>query len=175
VIKMKRLTTLVLASAIAAGTLACSDDTDDQGPEPERFTATLNAAGEPPVGGAPVVSPAVGTATIEFLPAGLSYEVTVTGQLTNTVNNAHIHGPCVAPACINGTGSAGVVLNLNPNIGVRTGVVAQGVFLGAGTSLATVTMDSLKAMIRNGNAYVNVHTTGVYSGGEIRAQLVKSN
>jgi hypothetical protein len=165
----KRLLPVVLLSfAIVA---ACDEDSDDQGPENETFSATLTAAGEPPVAGLPVNSPATGTAIIEFVPNGISYTVTVTGQLTNTVNNAHIHGPLA----LSTTQSAGVVLNLNPNIGVRTGVVAQGVFQGTGTSLATVSMDSLKSMIRNGNAYVNVHTTGLYSGGEIRGQLVPSN
>ena len=156
---------------IAAIVAACEDDSDDQGVENETFTASLSAAGEPPVGGQPVASPATGTAIIEFVPSGISYTVTVNGQLTAGVNNAHIHGPLA----LSTTQSAGVVLNLNPSFGARTGVVAQGVFQGTGTSLATVSMDSLKSMIRNGNAYVNVHTVGVYSGGEIRGQLVRSN
>src|SRR5688500_2490094 len=156
----------------AALMAACDDDSDDQGPAPEVFTASLNATNEPPTGGVAVVSTAIGNATITFLPTGLQYDVVLTSPLTTGVNNAHIHGPSLPAA--NGVSNAGVVLNLNPNFGITTGVVAQGAFQGAGTSSATITMDSLKSMIRNGNAYVNVHTTR-YTGGEIRGQLVPSN
>jgi hypothetical protein len=168
----KMMSALVIVGVVAAAAVGCSDDSDDQGPDPEIFTASLNAAAEPPVGGVPVASTAVGTATLELVPGGISYTVTVTSPLTTGVNNAHIHGPLAASGA--GSQSAGVVLNLNPNFGLLTGTVAQGVFQGTGTSLATVTMDSLKAMIRNGNAYVNVHTTR-FVGGEIRGQLVKAN
>ncbi|MEX2281023.1 MAG: CHRD domain-containing protein [Gemmatimonadota bacterium] len=156
----------------AAMMAACDDDSDDQGPEPEVFTASLNATNEPPTGGVAVVSTAIGNASIIFLPSGLQYDVVLTSPLTTGVNNAHIHGPALPSA--NGVSNAGVVLNLNPNFGITTGIVAQGAFQGTGTSSATISMDSLKSMIRNGNAYVNVHTTR-YGGGEIRGQLVPSN
>lgn len=156
----------------AAVMAACSGDSDDQGPAPEVFTATLNATAEPPTGGVAVVSAAIGSATITFLTTGLQYDVNLTSPLTTGVNNTHIHGPSLPSA--NGVSNAGVILNLNPNFGITTGVVAQGVFQGIGTSTPTISLDSLKSMIRNGNAYVNVHTTR-YGGGEIRGQLVRSN
>ena len=168
----KMLPALVVLGVLASAAVGCSDDSDDQGPDPEIFTATLNSAAEPLTGGVAVQSTAVANATVEILPGGISYTVTVTSPLTTAVNNAHIHGPSLPSAA--GQSNAGVVLNLNPNIGALTGVVAQGVFQGTGTSSATITMDSLKSMIRNGNAYVNVHTTR-YTGGEIRGQLVRAN
>ena len=73
------------------------------------------------------------------------------------------------------TGSnAGVVLNLflGPTKGPGfSGTLAQGVGGDLGAP-AGMTMDSLLVLLRNGHAYVNVHTPA-HPAGEIRGQLVK--
>ena len=167
---IRKLATIVILSAAVAGVAACEDESE--GPDVEAFTATLTAASEPPTATGPVVSTGTGTARIEFTSTGVLYTVTVNNARTTPITSGgtHIHGPCPPATCT----SAGVVLGLNPNITVTTGTIAQGSATGPGTSAAAISMDSLKSMIRNGNAYVNVHTTR-YNGGEIRGQLVPAN
>ena len=157
-IRRKLSVLLMVGAVLALG--ACGDDDDDGGPTVERFTANLNGASE--VG--PVTTTATGSAIVEFTASGpLSYTVTVNG--IQNVTAAHIHGP--APVGVN----ANVILGLNPQLtpAVTTGVLAAGTTSATGAS--TVSMDSLKVLIRNGNAYVNVHTTA-NPGGHIRGQLV---
>jgi hypothetical protein len=149
----KLMVVLLAGSAVLAAT-ACDDD---EGPTVERFTATLTGASEVP----PVTTTATGTALVEFTTTGLQYTVNVTG-ITN-VSLAHIHGPAAVGV------NAGVILNLNPNTSVTTGVLATGT---ATTTTSGISMDSLKALIRSGLTYVNVHNTA-NPGGHIRGQLVR--
>ena len=94
---------------------------------------------------------------------------------------AHIHGPADA------ANNAGVRVNLCGASGVPacatggdepfTGVLATG----TATQVAGISFDSLMVLLRNGNAYVNVHTNdgeaptntgpGDLSAGEIRGQV----
>ena len=153
---VRKLMVVLVASAAALGVVACSND---EGPAVERFTATLNGASENP----PVTTTATGTAVVTFTATGLEWTVNVS-NIAN-VTASHIH----APAAV-GT-NAGVVLNLNPNTSVTNGLLT------AGTATTTtpptlVTMDSLKKLIRAGQAYVNVHNSA-NPGGHIRGQLQK--
>ena len=150
----KLMFVLLAGSAVLAAT-ACDED---EGPTVERFSATLTGASEVP----PVTTTATGSAVVEFTTTGLTYTVNVSG--IQNVTLAHIHGPAAAGV------NAGVILNLNPNLTVSTGLLASGTV--TATSSATVSMDSLKSLIRSGNAYVNVHNTA-NPGGHIRGQLVK--
>jgi hypothetical protein len=152
---VRKLMVVVVAGAALLGAVACSDDNSSN---VERFTATLTGASEVP----PVTTTATGTATVEFTATGISWVVNVTG--IQNVTASHIHGP--APVGTN----AQVVVNLNPNTTVTTGLLASG--SATTTSIATISIDSLKKMIRNGQAYVNVHNTA-NPGGHIRGQLVK--
>jgi hypothetical protein len=81
------------------------------------------------------------------------------------VRAAHVHGP--APIGEN----AGVRVDLyTPPDGTTftgSGTVAQGVAPAPRGGLA---LDSILVLMRNGNAYVNVHTV-VNPGGEIRGQI----
>jgi hypothetical protein len=145
------------------GVAACSDDDDPQGPAPEVFVATLTGAQEVPA----VNTPATGTARVEFTSTGLMWTVDVTNlQGTVTAGGTHIHGPALPGA------NAGVVLGLSPNVAIQTGRLAAG--SATGTNTGAPSMDSLKAFIRTGRAYVNVHTT-LNTGGHIRGQLVPGN
>jgi CHRD domain-containing protein len=152
---VRKLMVMLVASAAVLGAIACSDD---EGPTVERFTATLTGASEVP----PVTTAATGTATVEFTATGLSWVVNVSNIANVTL--AHIHGPAAVGV------NAGVILNLNPNTTVTTGVLTSGA--ATTPTAATVSMDSLKTLIRAGLAYVNVHNQA-NGGGHIRGQLVK--
>jgi hypothetical protein len=73
--------------------------------------------------------------------------------------------------------NASVIINLflpnqPPATGTLNGIVARGSITNANN--AGVSLDSLRVLFNNGNAYVNVHTA-VNPGGEIRDQVHPSN
>jgi hypothetical protein len=80
-------------------------------------------------------------------------------NLNNTISGSHIHGPFGPP----GT-NAGVLFTLT-NTGGNTGTLS-------GTFTLT---PSQETDLLAGNMYANVHSTGTYSGGEIRAQLLPTS
>jgi CHRD domain. len=159
----------VLAGAAAVATVAAfaacgSDTTTTVDPTPTiTYTSQLSAANERPN---PNASTATGTATYTLKGNTLSFVVTVNG-LTGPATASHIHvgaasatGPVIVPFV---TGS------------VQSGNVAAGTIdlsstVSNGTS--TITGDSLKVLLNNGNAYTNVHTAA-NGGGEIRGQIIK--
>jgi hypothetical protein len=148
----------------AAGlAIACGSYTTE--PAPVVFTAALNAANEKQAN--PVNSSATGLATLT-LRGNDSLDFTVmASNLTTAAIASHIHvgSPAVSGPIVNG---------FKINDGVTTGTVASGTVvlskLVAGAS--QVTGDSLRVLLNNGNAYVNVHTS-TYTGGEIRGQVLR--
>jgi hypothetical protein len=159
--RVRLIASAAILTAVGGGFLACNDSTapDDS----ITYIATLNAANERPT---PVASPATGTATYVLRGNELSYSITVTG-LVATTTMSHIHrgtsaeaGPIIVPYTVyaiqNGLISSGVIDLTKP--------VASGT--------ATISGDSLKVLLNNGNAYTNVHT-GTNQAGEIRGQIVK--
>lgn len=150
---------LVLAATLVVG--ACDDD-DSTGPQQEQFVATLTGQAERPN---PVTTSATGTATFTVTGQTVNYTINV-NNLTG-VTAAHIHGPASTEA------NAGVMVTLHstPNAGTTNGQLAQGSFT-AGSNLLTagITVDSVLALMRNGNAYVNVHTS-TNRAGELRGQI----
>ena len=161
---LRKLSVLIMMGALL-GTAACDDDDDPTEPEPETFRATMTTFQEP---ASPPISPANsvarGSATVVFTDAGFTYDVSV--QDITAITAAHIHT----------SQGGGVVFNLNPTITQATTstVLAAGTATAASTFSAGFTVDSVKSLIRRGNAYVNVHTTG-NPGGHIRGQLVQIN
>ena len=153
---LRRSVGVILVGLATVGVAACDDD---EGPSAEVFGATLTGAAERPN---MVTTTATGTARIEFTTTGLIYTVNVTGIANVTA--AHIHGSATQEQ------SAGVILNLNPNTTVTTGLLAQGT--ATATNSQTIGMDSLKALIRAGLTYVNVHNQANTSG-HIRGQLTR--
>ena len=148
----------VLAAAI--GFIACNDTT---APSSTTYVATLNGANEKPTA---VTTPATGTATYTLSGNTLTYTITVTGLTSNTTMS-HIHvgastvaGPIVVPYTVyaiqNGLVSTGTIDLSNP--------VASGA--------NTITGDSLRVLLNNGNAYTNVHTSN-FPAGEIRGQIIR--
>ena len=80
----------------------------------------------------------------------------------------------VPPVRVIAAGSApagNIIFNLFvPQVATRTvnGIVARGTINNANNS--NISLDSLRVLFNNGNAYVNVHTTA-NPGGEIRDQV----
>ncbi len=151
----------------AAGPTGATGATGPAGPTGpagvEVFRATLSGANEVPASG----SAGTGTATVTLVGGQLIYRVDV-GNIAN-VTAGHVHGPAAAGV------NAGVRLNLyvppagTPPISfTTTATLSQGV---AGLP-SVISQDSLVVLLRNGNAYANIHTTA-FGGGEIRGQFAK--
>ena len=114
----------------------------------------------------PNTSAATGTATYVLSGNLLTYTVIVSG-LTASASGSHIHvgastvaGPIIVPYTVSAT---------------QNGVVTSGTIdltypIVSGSS--SITGDSLKVLLENGNAYTNVHNSS-FPGGEIRGQIVK--
>lgn len=158
---MRRKTVGIPAGIIGAAVIAfvvasCGDSTS---PGAKVYIANLSPANEVPV------KTTTGTGVATFVDNGDVINWTL--QLTNMtgVIASHIHGP--APAGTN----TGVIINLFlPNVATGTvnGTVAQGTITNANNS--NVSLDSLRVLFNNGNAYVNVHTSA-NNAGEIRDQV----
>jgi hypothetical protein len=123
------------------------------------YTAHMNASLETP----PNTSHASGTVTLTVSGSELHYVVTV-GGLSGPATAAHIH--------VGAPGVAGP-----PVLTLTVKHVADGIVADDSVDLMKevskgVSGDSLRALMANGNAYVNVHTA-TNPGGEIRGQVVK--
>jgi hypothetical protein len=164
------------ALLVVGAVMSCDDDDDPSGPdlEIEEFVATLSGANERPT---PNASTATGTAEITRVGPTLLFRVDVSG-LSNP-SAAHIHGPAPntenAPVRVNLCGAAGVPAC--PTGTPFTGTLATG----SAVQLSGISFDSLMVLLRNGNAYVNVHTNdnidpantgpGDLAAGELRGQV----
>jgi hypothetical protein len=126
----------------------------------EAFHASLDGAQD---GGGGRTGTGVGTVALNPANNVLNVNVTFSGLSANTTA-AHIHGP--APR---GT-SVGVLygLTLNPQ-GATSGTISQTVTLVAGTGGFTIAQQL--DQLRTGQWYINVHSVGQFSGGEIRGQI----
>jgi hypothetical protein len=161
---------LVVGCSLAVLTLgaACSDGGDEApppaGPQPLVFTATLSAANERPN---PATSSATGTARVVVTGSSATYTVTVNG-LTGAPRLSHIHAPADAST------NASVMVNFDPSAvttgsGTFSGSFSAADIVGQGGN-PPIAFDSLVTLLRNGRAYVNVHTAQ-FGAGEIRGQL----
>jgi hypothetical protein len=122
------------------------------------FQVQLNGAQEVPANS----SPATGSGVIYFDPIykTLCYDIRY-GGLTADYSAAHIHGPA-------GPGTnAGVLFPLN-NIPAGT---RAGRLFGVTPPLTS----TQEGYLRNNLLYVNIHSVGQFSGGEIRSQIFPSS
>ena len=138
----------------AALALACGNDTTGIPAGVEVFVANLNGPNERPT---PVTTTATGRAVITVLGNLVSWKVDITSAI-DSVTIGHIHKGVADSA-------GGVMLNLNPT---PTGIG----FTGALAVGSATVEDSVLTHMRNGRAYVNIHTK-VNGGGEIRGQTLK--
>ncbi len=121
------------------------------------FSAMLSNVGEPVA-----TSPATGSATVELDDVALTIDVLVNFvNLTANASAGHIHC-CTAVA---GAGSVGVAQGFTDFPSVTSGTYAK-VF-----TLDAAKFASLATGIAAGKAYVNIHSPGLYAGGEIRGFL----
>jgi hypothetical protein len=148
-----------LLGMVAVVTLTACDSDDPVAPEsPTTFTATMTGAKEKPN---PVSPSGNGTATftLDTQETALTYSITVQ-NMTSTITAAHIH---LGNANVAGGVIVGLVTPVNGS--TVTGTIISSTALGLGVSWS-----SLINLMRNGDAYVNVHTAN-NPGGEIRGQL----
>jgi CHRD domain len=157
-----RVRILASAAILAAvgGFLACNDST---APESITYISTLSGANEKPNA---VTTPATGTATYVLTGNTLTYTITVNGLTSNTTMS-HIHvgssavaGPIVVPYTV---------------YAIQSGLVSSGSIdlthpVASGAN--TISGDSLRVLLENGNAYTNVHT-GNFPAGEVRGQIIR--
>ena len=161
---MRRGILIAAGLVVIAGVSSCSkNDKVSLGPAtpaPETWVAQMRADKEVPT---PLTVGSSGTGTFVFQPDGtIDYTITVSG-LSALPTAMHIHAPGDA------TQAVGVIVGFNGFAVATSGTIAQGKIIGVS---ATISMDSLKALVRNGKVYAQVHTTA-FTGGEIRGQLVK--
>ena len=155
----------VASIATAATLAACGSDSNttvDTTPA-ITYTSTMSAANEKPN---PNSSTATGTATYTLKGNLLSFIVTVNG-LTGPATASHIH---VGAASTSG----GVIVPFVTG-SVQSGNLAAGTIdlsLPVSNGTTSITGDSLKVLLNNGNAYTNVHTAA-NPAGEIRGQIIK--
>lgn len=148
---------LLLAFAASAAVVACEDDAT--GPDlADSFTVTMSGANERPT----AVSPAgTGTATFTLNDAetALDYSISVE-DMTSNITAAHIH---LGDASV--AGAVIVPLTTPVDGGTVSGSISRTTDLGLGLS-----WESLLALMRNGDTYVNVHTSN-NPPGETRGQI----
>lgn len=147
---MKKSYILFLASALSLFTACSKKDDTPPATNPNtttELTATINGAQQVPANS----SSATGTFTGSYNSSNQQLTYTVVYQgLTPSV--AHIH-----------TGPAGV-----------SGPVAIPFANLASPITGTVTLSDVQAtQLLNNGMYVNIHTSGTYSGGEIRGDIKK--
>jgi len=148
---------------LACALVACSKDDEAPTivlPVPETFSASLAGANERPN---PVATTATGSATFSVLNGIATYSISVTG-LSGVPTASHIHAPA------DPTIAVGVLVPFTINNPVATGTIATGTF--TATNNTAVTFDSLLVLLRNGKAYVNVHTAA-NPAGEVRGTVTK--
>ncbi len=157
---------LIAAAGVAAVATSCGSDST--APANKMYVANLNAAAE----GGTVTSSGSGVLTFEDKGTEIDWTLTLT-NVTN-VTASHIH----KGSATNVGATAGPVMinlfspNRPPETGTLNGIVARGTITNANN--ASVSLDSLRVLFNNGNAYANVHTTA-NPGGEIRDQVHPRN
>jgi hypothetical protein len=161
---MRASRVFTLLAAIALLGVACEDDATGIPAGLEVYTATLNGANELPTA---VQTSATGHAVVTILGDSLiTWEVVIDSPINNiTLGHIHRFNP--------DTGFGGVVVQLDPD---PTGLGFSGTAtigtLPKGATGPNFAHDSSFAIIRDGRAYVNIHTS-VNGGGEIRGNLVR--
>ncbi|MGH9572300.1 MAG: CHRD domain-containing protein [Candidatus Acidiferrales bacterium] len=133
-----------------------------------KFTATLSGSESVPA----VNTPAHGTATFELSQNGDSLTYTLSVTDIENVTMVHIH---IGPAGKSGPVAVWLYPSKPPAAtkeGKFSGELAKGTITAANLAgpLEGKTIADLVTDIKDGNAYVNVHTTA-HSGGEIRGQI----
>ena len=159
----------IAAGVAAAATIvliaaSCDDDDDLTGPGPgvRAYSATMFGTNENPS------NATLGVGSASFIDNTTQINWTMTLDNITAVTASHIHGPALANV------NTGVIFDLfipaTPPTGDLNNFTASGTITGS----ATVSLDSLRTLMNNGRAYVNVHTSAIPAGA-IRGQIVRTN
>lgn len=160
------LPALALLSLAGCGGGAGGDDTT--GPAAERFTATLAGSSVVPA----TASTSTGTITFEARDSTLSYSLSVANM--TGITQAHLHN---AAAGANGAilvwllpvnGNAAQVPSVTLDGVISIGDIAPGWVRGT----PRLAMDSVKALMRAGRLYVDIHSSA-FGAGEVRGQVAR--
>ena len=150
-------TSLVARSLVGLLIVAAASGSAQQ---PQTFVATLTGKDATP----PVNTNALGTATLMIQNGTLKYKLEVGSIKQVTGACIHLDTPKKGPVAI--------TLYTGPEIGELTGVLASGAL--KPEDLGGMTLPELLSSIREGKAYVSVHTAS-YPGGEIQGKLAVAN
>ena len=152
-----------LAVVSLAGLAGCGSDTVAVvAPQSTTYVSVMNGANEVPAR----PTTATGTATYTLTGNTLSFIVTVAG-LSGPATASHIH---VGSAAVAGGVLLGFVTSSVGSGNVTAGTIDLTQPISNGTT--SISGDSLKVLLNNGQAYTNIHTA-LYGGGEIRGQIIK--
>jgi len=166
---------IILVAAIGATAVGSVASADTGGNTKKMLNVTLSGYAENPLA---LSTGASGQfqARIDDDQQTITYSLTYSG-LTGTVTQAHIHFG--SPSQIGGVsfflctnlGNGPVGTQPCPASGTITGTITPADVIGpAGQGIAAGEFDEIVAAIRNGTAYVNVHSSQ-FPVGEIRAQF----
>ena len=150
---------VALIAAVAVSAIATSCGSDSTAPTNKTYVATLIAANE----GAGHTSPGSGVAT--FVDTGSEIDWTMTLTNMTGVFASHIH---LGAATVSGPVIFNLFIPNGTNTATLNGVVGSGTITNANN--VNISLDSLRVLFNNGNAYANVHTTANPTG-EIRGQI----
>lgn len=151
---------LALAGSVA---LASCDDEEPVAPDVERYVIALTGAAERPN---PVTTSTSGSAVLTVLGTdSIEYLMYVTNG--DSITASHIHA-----ADANAAGPIMVFTFGGPVTGRVDGLFRFGYITRGGTFSGAFTFDSVLTRMRNGTAYLNVHTRR-FAPGEIRGQIVR--
>ena len=171
---MRHFKWLAIPALAMAVVSACGGDDSVSGVTEERFTATLNGAGERPT---PNASPGAGTATFTVSADRntLTWAVNMTGVNNATASHIHVGGTEIA-----GPIALPLYAATATNNPVITGSVTRATFV----SPLGISFEGLISLMENGDTYVNVHTDngvapantgpGDLAAGEIRGQITRT-
>jgi Cu/Zn superoxide dismutase len=128
----------------------------------DKYVAEMNGAQETPANN----GKATGHAELTLDGTKLRFAVEVK-DLSGPATAAHIH---VGPSGVAGP----PVYTFQLKSKDPTGSVAEGMIDLTKDASSGVSGDSLKTLLNNGNAYINVHTKN-FPGGEVRGQVMKKS
>ena len=150
---------LVLLAGVAAATTTAGRPTILHHPASTTFVARMNGAQETPANN----TKGSGSASITLDGTKMTFKLEVK-ELSGVPTGAHIH--------VGAAGVAGGPVYTFALNGSKDGTIAEGSVDLMKDVSAGVSGDSLKVLLSNGKAYVNVHSKN-FPGGEIRGQLSK--
>jgi CHRD domain len=168
--KVRLAAGIATALLLATVMVSCDDDDDDligPGSNVRVYTASVFNTNEIGANGQPAPTNEDGRGLAIFVDNTTRIDWTLMLDDITAVTMSHIHGPALPNA------NAGVIFDLympSPATGELNDFTATGSITGS----ATVSLDSLRTLLNNGRAYVNVHTTPIPAGA-IRGQIVRTN